>query len=51
MAKLRGPVFAQFDIIAIGIEYNADPILGLGICLASYKVTAIHQHTLTADPD
>ena len=51
MAKLRGPVFAQFDVIAIGIEYNADPILGLGICLAGHKMTAIHQHALTAGPD
>ena len=51
MAKLRGPVFAQLDIIAIGIDCNADAVLGFGIWLSRYKMTAIHQHALTGGPD
>ena len=51
MAKLRGPVFAQLNIIAIGIDCYTDAVLGFCIRFGSHKMTAIHQHALTGGPD
>lgn len=51
MTELRCPIIAQFYVVIIGVQSNANAICGICLRLCGDEMTAVNQHTLTPRPD